>query len=625
MSFTDGANAIRALTIDAVEAANSGHPGAPMGLAEICEVLWREYLSHNPKNPHWINRDRFVLSNGHASMLLYSLLHLTGYDLSIADIKKFRQFGSKTPGHPEFGHTHGCETTTGPLGQGLGNAVGMAVAEKMLAAQFNKPDCNIIDHYTYAIVGDGCLMEGVSHEVYNWQVIDNIDGYNQDAIREAFNTAKQDRQRPTLICCQTVIGRLSPNKQGKASSHGAALGADEVKKTKEAMGWQHPEFEIPEQLNNHWNHEVAGSQAEQQWNTKWDFYQSNYSTEASELQRRLNGQLPTSFDSQVEQFIASMQNQMQDTATRVASKDCLQFLSSLLPELIGGSADLSGSVGTLTKHTKPINTGDFQGNYIYYGVREFGMATVMNGIALYRGFINFGATFLVFRDYAANAMRLSALMQLRAIYILTHDSIGLGEDGPTHQPIEQLGAMRMLPNLHTWRPCDAVETAVAWKSAIAHQKTPTALVLSRQKLSCQQRNAAVVKQIAKGGYVLIDCGTEPDIILIATGSEVELAVAAQKALQDKDINANVVSMPCCELFLKQDIAYQHSVLPPTVTKRLAIEAGSTNFWYQFVGLEGAVLGIDHFGASAPAAVLFEKFGFSTKNIVNKALQLVSRN
>ena len=657
--YSSTANAIRALSMDAVQKAASGHPGAPMGMAEVAEVLWRDYLRHNPNNPNWINRDRFVLSNGHASMLLYSLLHLTGYDLSIDDIKDFRQLDSKTPGHPEYKHTPGVETTTGPLGQGFANAVGMALAARTLGAQFNKPESQLIDHFTYAFVGDGCLMEGISHEAaslagtqglgklicffddngisidgdvkqwcnddtperfraYNWQVIDNVDGYDHSQIKQAIAVARADELRPTLICCKTIIGCGSPNRQGSAGAHGAPLGTDEVAATRQEIGWDQPEFQIPDDIYLAWNAAAKGERLESDWQAEWEYYQQNFPTEAKDLTRRLSKKLPDSFAAIATSFIENSQKQKVTIATRNASKNCLQEFASVLPELIGGSADLSGSVGSLWGSTKAITSSQANGNYIHYGVREFAMAAVMNGIALYGGFINFGATFLIFRDYAANAMRLSALMQLQAIYVLTHDSIGLGEDGPTHQPIEQLASMRATPGLHLWRPSDSVETAVAWQAAISNTTNPSALVFSRQNLPCQHRAESKLKDIARGGYTLIDAGITPDLILIGSGSEVNLLVEAHQKLLALNINTSVVSMPCCEVFDRQDAEYRNKVLPPAVTARVAVEAASKDYWYKYVGLDGGIIAMESFGASAPADKLMQKFGFTVDNIVATA-------
>lgn len=662
-SHRDCANAIRALSMDAVQKANSGHPGAPLGMADIAEVLWRGFLKHNPLNPDWVNRDRFVLSNGHGSMLLYSLLHLSGYNLSINDLKNFRQFKSRTPGHPEYGYTIGVETTTGPLGQGLANAVGMAIAEKILAAQFNKPNFPVIDHHTYVFFGDGCLMEGISHEVsslagtlelgkliafyddngisidgevqgwftddtalrfesYGWQVIRNVNGHDADEIKIAIETAKAETTKPTLICCKTVIGFGSPNKQGKESSHGAPLGADEITATRAALNWPHAPFDIPHDIYAAWDHKHAGTDAEKAWNTTYFEYKKQFPELAAELERRLLAELPEDFLAQADNYIAEIAAKEETIASRKASQNALNAFGPLLPELLGGSADLAGSNLTLWKGCKGIGPEDASGNYVFYGVREFGMSAIMNGIALHGGFIPYGATFLIFMEYARNAVRMSALMKQRVVYVFTHDSIGLGEDGPTHQPIEQLANLRLTPNLDTWRPCDAVESAVAWKLAIARANGPTALVFSRQNLQHQARTNEQIADIEKGGYILKDCEGKPELILIATGSELELATQAYTELTAQGKKVRVVSMPCTTVFDRQEIAYKEAVLPRDVTARVAIEAAHVDFWYKYVGLNGRVIGMTTFGESAPAPTLFEEFGFTVDNVVAIAKQLV---
>lgn len=654
-SRNDLANAIRALSMDAVQAANSGHPGAPMGMADIAEVLWNDYLKHNPADPSWPDRDRFVMSNGHGSMLVYSLLHLSGYDLSIDEIKNFRQWHSQTPGHPEYGDTVGVETTTGPLGQGIANAIGMALAEKVLAAQFNRDGHTVVDHYTYAFLGDGCLMEGISHEAaslagtqglgkliafyddngisidgevegwftddtpkrfesYNWQVIPNVDGHDSKAIAKAIDDARAETNKPTLICCKTVIGFGSPNKQGKESCHGAALGEEEVALVRETIGWQYPAFEIPESIYAGWDAKEKGQSTQSQWEKTFADYQQAHPDLAAEFQRRVvDKSLPENFAQLAQDYIADCQEKQEKIATRKASQNCLNAFGPALPELIGGSADLAGSNLTKWSDSKPISKDDASGNYIFYGVREFAMSAVGNGISLHGGFKHYSATFLIFMEYARNAVRMSALMKQPHIFVFTHDSIGLGEDGPTHQPVEQLTALRSTPNLHTWRPCDTVETAVAWQQAIESSQTPSALALSRQGLPAQPRNAEQLANIAKGGYVLVDSDGEPDAIIIATGSEVELAV---NAAEQSDKKVRVVSMPCAELFSQQDAAYQESVLPSSIKNRIAIEAGHKDYWYKFVGLDGKIIGMDSFGASAPGNVLFEQFGFTTNNLLD---------
>ncbi|TBW09992.1 transketolase [Azotobacter chroococcum] len=661
-SRRERANAIRALSMDAVQKANSGHPGAPMGMADIAEVLWRDYLSHNPGNPQWADRDRFVLSNGHGSMLIYSLLHLTGYDLSIDDLKNFRQLGSRTPGHPEYGYTPGVETTTGPLGQGIANAVGMAVAEKALAAQFNRPGHTIVDHHTYVFLGDGCLMEGISHEVcslagtlglnkliafyddngisidgevhgwftddtparfeaYGWLVIRNVDGHDADEIKTAIETARKS-ERPTLICCKTVIGFGSPNKQGKEECHGAALGAEEVALTRAALGWSHAPFVIPAELYAAWDARAAGAAREAEWNQRFAAYQAEYPELAAEFLRRSRGELPEGFAAKATEYVAEVAAKGEAIASRKASQNALNAFGPLLPEFLGGSADLAGSNLTLWKGCQALKADDASGNYLYYGVREFGMSAIMNGIALHGGFIPYGATFLVFMEYACNAVRMAALMRQRVLFVYTHDSIGLGEDGPTHQPVEQLASLRSTPNLDTWRPCDAVESAVAWKGAIERQDGPSALVFSRQNLPHQTRSEAQIADIARGGYVLKDCAGEPELILIATGSEVALAVQAFDRLSAEGRRVRVVSMPSSSVFDRQDAAWKQAVLPLQVGARIAIEAAHADFWYKYVGLEGRIIGMTSFGESAPAGALFEHFGFTLDNLLATAEELL---
>ena len=661
-SRRDLANAIRALSMDAVHQANSGHPGAPMGMADIAEVLWNDYLSHNPADPSWANRDRFVLSNGHGSMLLYSLLHLSGYDLPIEEIKNFRQLHSKTPGHPEYGYAPGVETTTGPLGQGISNAVGMALAEKVLAGQFNRPGHEIVDHNTYTFLGDGCLMEGISHEVcslagtlklgklvafyddngisidgevegwfsddtparfesYGWQVIPNVDGHDSDAIKAAIEQARAETGKPTLICCKTIIGFGSPNKQGKEDCHGAALGVDEVALTREQLGWAHGPFEIPADHYAGWNGVEKGTAAQSAWNDQLAAYKAAHPELAAEFERRAHGDLPADFSAQADAYIQECQDKMEKVASRKASQNCLNAYGPLLPELLGGSADLAGSNLTIWSGSKDITADSADGNYIYYGVREFGMSAMMNGIALHGGFINYGATFLMFMEYARNAVRMAALMKQQSIFVYTHDSIGLGEDGPTHQPVEQLSALRSTPNLHTWRPCDTVESAVSWKSAIERRDGPAALVFSRQGLKPMARSASQVAEIARGGYVLVDCES-PQAIIIATGSEVELAVNAAQQLAAKGVNARVVSMPCAEIFSAQDAAYRDAVLPPSIRARVAVEALHADYWYKFVGLDGRVVGMTSFGESAPGGVLMNEFGFTVDNVVANVMEAV---
>lgn len=657
------ANAVRALSMDAVQKANSGHPGAPMGMADIAEVLWRDYLKHNPANPNWADRDRFILSNGHGSMLLYSLLHLTGYELSIDDLKQFRQLHSKTPGHPEYGYAPGVETTTGPLGQGITNAVGMAIAEKALAAQFNRPGHEVVDHYTYTFLGDGCLMEGISHEAcslagtlglgkliafwddngisidghvdgwfsddtpkrfeaYGWQVIPAVDGHDSAAVAAAIDAARADTSRPTLICCKTVIGFGSPNKAGSHDCHGAPLGEAEIAATREQLGWSHAPFEIPAEVYGEWDAKAKGQAAEAAWNEKFAAYAAAHPALAAELQRRLNGELPADWAAQSADFIRTLQANPAKIATRKASQNALDAFGAILPELLGGSADLAPSNLTMHKGSQPISAEDASGNYLHYGVREFGMSAIMNGIALHGGFVPYGGTFLMFVEYARNAVRMAALMKQRSIFVYTHDSIGLGEDGPTHQPVEQIASLRLTPNMSTWRPCDQVESAVAWKHAIERQDGPTALIFSRQNLGQMARTEAQLADVAKGGYVLRDCAGTPELIIIATGSEVELAMAAAEQLSAKGRAVRVVSLPCTDVFDAQSAEYRESVLPAAVTKRLAVEAGIRDYWYKYVGFGGDIIGMTSFGESAPAGELFKLFGFTTDNVVEKAEALL---
>ena len=656
-SRTQLANAIRALSMDAVQAANSGHPGMPMGMADIAEVLWNDFLSHNPANPKWSNRDRFVLSNGHGSMLLYSLLHLTGYDLPIDELKRFRQLHSKTAGHPEASEFPGIETTTGPLGQGLANAVGMALAEKVLAARFNQPDLAIVDHYTYVFLGDGCLMEGISHEVaslagtlklgkliaiyddngisidgevhgwftddtpkrfeaYGWEVLRDVDGHNSEAIKAALVSAAIDPDKPTLICCKTIIGFGAPNKQGKEAAHGAALGKDEVAAARAQLGWNHPPFEIPAEIYAGWDAKKKGAEREAAWNALFAKYKTRHPQLAAEFERRNKGDLPGDFAAKANAYIAKLQADGPVVASRKASQMALDAYGPLLPELIGGSADLAGSNLTIWKGSKDVNSSDANANYVYYGVREFGMSAISNGLALHGGFIPYDATFLVFSDYARNAVRMSALIPAHAIHVYTHDSIGLGEDGPTHQPIEHMASLRLIPKNVLWRPCDAVESAVAWKAAVERREGPSCLVFSRQNLAHQMRTPEQIAAIEFGGYVLCEAKNgKPDAILIATGSEVGLAMQAADALEIAGIGTRVVSMPCTNLFDRQPQAYRDAVLPAACRKRVAIEAGVTDFWRKYVGLDGHVVGIDTFGASAPADALFKEFGFTVDAVV----------
>ena len=657
------ANAIRALAMDAVQAANSGHPGAPMGMADIAEVLWNGIMRHNPANPDWPNRDRFVLSNGHGSMLIYALLHLTGYDLSVEDLKQFRQLHSKTPGHPEYGYTPGVETTTGPLGQGIANAVGMALSEKTLAAQFNRDGHTIVDHHTWVFLGDGCLMEGISHEAcslagtlglgkliaiyddngisidgevegwftddtpkrfesYGWHVIPAVDGHDPAAVEAALLAAKAETSRPTLVCCKTIIGKGSPNKQGTESCHGAALGEDEIALTREALGWTSAPFEIPDEIRAGWDRRATGAEQEASWQAGFDAYRKAFPDLADEFLRRLRGELPAQFEEQVDAYIAECLAAAADVASRKASQQALNALGPVLPELLGGSADLAGSNLTLWSGARGVSAEDASGNYVYYGVREFAMAAIMNGVALHGGFIPYGATFLIFMEYARNAVRMSALMGQRVLYVFTHDSIGLGEDGPTHQPIEQLTALRATPNLHTWRPCDGVESAIAWKHAVKRKAGPTALIFSRQTLPAQVKTDDQVKGVHRGGYVLVKEQGHLDAILIATGSEVALAVEAAERLRADGRGVRVVSMPCAELFDAQEAGYKETVLPSDVLARVAVEAGQPDFWYKYVGLDGRVVGMSSFGESAPAAALFQHFGLTADSVVTAVRDVI---
>ena len=656
------ANAIRVLSADAVQQANSGHPGAPMGMADIAEVLWNDFLSHNPANPDWHNRDRFVLSNGHGSMLIYSLLHLSGYDVSIDDIKDFRQFHSKTPGHPEYGYTPGVETTTGPLGQGIANGIGMAIAEKTLAAQFNTPEHTIVDHSTYVFMGDGCMMEGISHEVcslagtlglgkltafwddngisidgevegwftddtparfraYGWHVVADVDGHNPEELKAAISEAKAQTEKPSLICCKTVIGKGSPNKQGKEDCHGAPLGADEIDLVRETLGWQAGAFEVPTDIKDAWDAKQKGLQAEQAWQATFDAYSAANPELAAEFTRRMNGDLPTNWEADTKALIEKENAAAQTVASRKASLNALNDLGPLLPELIGGSADLAGSNYTIWNESKGVTAQDASGNYLYFGVREFAMSAISNGIALHGGFKTYGGTFLVFADYMRNGMRMSALMKQPVIYVLTHDSIGLGEDGPTHQPIEHVASLRLIPNMALWRPCDAVESLVSWKVACESTDQPSSLVFSRQGLAHQNRTDEQIANIEKGGYTLVDCDGDPEVILIATGSEVDLAVKSAQELSRQGKAVRVVSMPSTSHFDAQDAAYKESVLPSSVTKRVAIEAAISDYWYKYVGLQGAVIGMTTFGESAPAEQLFEHFGFTVANVVETVNKL----
>jgi transketolase len=648
--------------MDAVQQANSGHPGAPMGMADIAQVLWADHMQHNPSNPDWANRDRFVLSNGHGSMLIYSLLHLTGYALPIEELKNFRQLHSKTPGHPEYGYAPGIETTTGPLGQGVGNAVGMAIAEKTLAAQFNQPNFDVVDHFTYCFLGDGCLMEGISHEVcslagtlglgklvafwddngisidghvegwftdntparfeaYGWHVIADVDGHDPQAIADAIAVAKAETSKPTLICCKTIIGFGSPNKSGSHDSHGSPLGLEEIKAAREFLNWPHAPFEIPADVYAEWDAKAAGAEKEQVWNEKFTAYQQAHPALAAELTRRLAGDLPADFEEKADAFIQQSQDKAENVASRKASQNSIETFATLLPEVLGGSADLAGSNLTIWSGTKGISAEDAGGNYLYYGVREFGMSSIMNGIGLHGGFRPFGATFLMFMEYARNAVRMASLMGIPNIFVYTHDSIGQGEDGPTHQPIEQMANLRLTPNLTTWRPCDGAETAVAWKSALMRKDGPSALVFSRQGLSAQTRNAEQLANVVKGGYVLKDCAGKPDVILIATGSEVGITVEAAEKLSAMDMAVRVVSMPSTSVFDKQDADYRESVLPRSVTKRVAVEAAHVDFWHKYVGFDGAVVGMSTFGESAPGAALLKYFGITSEAVVEAVKSL----
>ncbi len=653
--FNPLTSAIRALAMDSVQRANSGHPGAPMGMAEIAEVLWNRHLRHNPRNPHWANRDRFVLSNGHGSMLIYALLHLTGYDLSIEDLKNFRQLHSKTPGHPELGYTPGIETTTGPLGQGLSNAVGMALAEKLLAKEFNRPGFDVVDHYTYVFLGDGCLMEGISHEVcslagtwglnkliafyddngisidghvagwftdntpqrfeaYGWQVIPDVDGHDSVAIEAAILAAHEDTSRPTLICCKTVIGRGAPNKQGGHDVHGAPLGDVEIAAAREQIGWKYSPFEIPADIYAAWDAKVKGATWEDAWNRLFADYAKLHPTLATELTRRMAGDLPVDWSAHVDATLTRLNDKGETVATRKASQNSIEAFAPKLPELLGGSADLTGSNLTNWSGSKSV-TRDGQGNYIHYGVREFGMAAIVNGIALHGGFIPYGGTFLMFSEYARNALRMAALMKQRSIFVFTHDSIGLGEDGPTHQPVEQTATLRMIPNMDVWRPCDTVESAVAWASAIERKSGPSCLALSRQNLPFVKRDPETLAKVRRGGYVLSESQGATKAVIIATGSEIDLALKAQARLAEEGTFVRVVSMPCTNIFDRQDAAYRAAVLPDGIV-RIVVEAGVTGGWYKYVGLTGAVIGLDRFGESAPASVLFKEFGFTAESVVN---------
>jgi len=663
-SKQDLANAIRALSMDAVQKAQSGHPGAPMGMADIAEVLWNDFLKHNPSNPNWVDRDRFVLSNGHGSMLIYSLLHLSGYDLPIEELAQFRQLHSKTPGHPEYNYTPGVETTTGPLGAGLSNAVGMAIAEKTLAAQFNQPGHDIVDHFTYCFLGDGCLMEGISHEscslagtlglgkliafwddngisidghvegwftddtparfkAYDWHVITDVDGHNPESIAAAIAEAKSVTDKPTMICCKTIIGFGSPNKSGSHDCHGAPLGDDEIAAAREFLNWPHAPFEIPADVYKGWDGKAKGVDAEQIWNASFEAYKVAHPALAAEYERRvINKELPADFEEKANTFIAKCQADGQNIASRKASQNSIAEFGALLPELLGGSADLAGSNLTLWAGSKGISADDASGNYLFYGVREFGMSGIMNGISLHDGFINYGATFLMFMEYARNAVRMSALMGIQNIFVYTHDSIGQGEDGPTHQPIEQVANLRLTPNLHTWRPCDAAESATAWKSAIQRKDGPSALIFSRQGLAHQARNNDQVADIAKGGYILSDSEGTPDVILIATGSEVGLASDSAAKLRELGHKVRVVSMPCTNLFDAQSAEYQNAVLPQSINNVIAIETAHVDFWHKYVGRAGKIIGMSTFGESAPGNVLLEHFGFTVDRVVDTALDLL---
>lgn len=668
-SRTELANAIRALCMDAVQKAKSGHPGAPMGMADIAEVLWNDFMQHNPGNPAWPDRDRFVLSNGHGSMLIYSLLHLTGYELSIDDLKQFRQLHSKTPGHPEYGYAPGIETTTGPLGQGISNGVGMALAEKVLAAQFNKPDHEIVDHYTYVFLGDGCLMEGISHEAcslagalglgkliafyddnnisidgevrghgdipawflddtpkrfeaYGWHVIPKVDGHDPEAVKAAIEEARAVNGQPTLICCQTIIGFGSPNKQGKEECHGAPLGDDEIALTREALGWTHAPFEIPDEIYQGWDAKERGAAAEQAWKEKFAAYQAAFPVDAAEFERRMAGALPEDFEDKAWSFIEEINAKAETIPTRKASQNALNSFGPMLPEFLGGSADLAGSNLTLWKGCKGVSSADASGNYVYYGVREFGMSAVMNGATLHGGFKPYGATFLMFMEYARNAVRMAALMKINPIFVYTHDSIGLGEDGPTHQPVEQVSILRLTPRMSTWRPCDAVESAVAWKLAIQRTQGPSALIFSRQNAPHMSRDDQQLRAIERGAYILRDCEGSPDAIIIGTGTEVGLAVTAAEQLSAAGRKVRVVSMPSMDTFDAQDAAYRESVLPDAVQARVAVEAGVSNLWPKYVGLHGKIIGVDTFGESAPAPAVYKEFGITAEAVAEAVESLL---
>ena len=660
--FKDLTSAVRALAMDAVQKANSGHPGAPMGMAEIAEVLWIHHLRHNPANPNWADRDRFILSNGHGSMLIYALLHLTGYDLSIEDIKQFRQLHSKTPGHPEYGYTPGVETTTGPLGQGITNAVGMALAEKILASEFNRPGFDIVNHYSYTFLGDGCLMEGISHEscslagtlglgklicfyddngisidghvegwfsddtpkrfeAYGWHVVSDVNGHDPVAIEAAIAEAKQATGKPSIICCKTVIGMGSPNKAGTHAVHGAALGEEEIAASRASIGWNYPPFEIPKEVYDAWDGRTKGKKIEAEWDQKFNEYTKKYPSESTEFKRRIAGDLPANWREHAENAITQVNEKAETIASRKASQNAIEDLAPALPELVGGSADLAGSNLTLWSGSKGISN-ETGGNYIYYGVREFGMSAIMNGLSLHGGIIPYGATFLMFSEYARNALRMAALMKIRNLFVFTHDSIGLGEDGPTHQAVEQTATLRYIPNMDVWRPCDSVESTVSWARSIERKDGPSTLIFSRQNLPFQKRNAATIKLIDRGGYILSEASDgKPQAIIIATGSEIGLAMSAQQALAESGISVRVVSMPCTSLFDRQDQAYKDSVLLNGV-KRVAVEAGTADFWYKYVGLEGAVVGMTTFGESAPAGDLFNHFGFTVDNVVKTVKNVI---
>jgi transketolase len=656
------ADAIRVLAMDAVQQANSGHPGAPMGMADIAEVLFNDFLNHNPGNPKWINRDRFVMSNGHGSMLPYAALHLSGYDLSMDDLKNFRQLHAKTPGHPEYGYTPGIETTTGPLGQGLANAVGMALSEKLLATQFNEAGLSVVDHHTYVFLGDGCLMEGISHEAcslagtlklgkliavyddnnisidgevdgwftddtparfaaYGWHVVADVDGHDPKAIQAALEEARSVTDRPSMICAKTVIGSGAPNKAGSHDCHGAPLGAEEIEATRQALGWEWPPFEIPQQVYAAWDARDKGQQKEDHWQALFADYQQQHPAKAAELLRRMNGDLPENWSTQVAQYIRQVAQDAPQMATRQASKLALEGLGPMLPEFFGGSADLTPSNNTFWSGSTSINDGDFTGNYMSYGVREFAMCAIMNGMTLHGGLLPYGATFLMFSDYARNALRMAALMKIRSIFVFTHDSIGVGEDGPTHQPVEQTPSLRLIPNMSVWRPCDAVESVVAWQHAVENQTGPTSLLFTRQKVVHQDRTDEQLDNISRGGYVLIDCAGQPELIIIATGSEVGIAAEATRKLQATGKQVRLVSMPCTSLFDQQEQAYRDQVLPVSCVRRIAVEAAQGDFWYKYVGIQGQVISQDSFGESAPGDQLFKHFGFTTQAIMDSAESL----